>query len=190
MWDIQKYLRDAEEAAGKPYVRSVLSSGCVLFTLGPVEAAVVANVPSRGAMGNVALEAEDEGQRYPRIAPGEYSACCRWVNTYRNKLYQCWSCLLMFAVLAPDQQRVIAKKVPLWLGLGNREQPTAPPRGEYLKQWMAANGAAPVGGDFPSPEIFVGRIARVEIADSKSPAPYSRVHHIIEWQTGQPVPAA
>lgn len=35
-----------------------------------------------------------------------------------------------------------------------------------------------------SPEIFRRRIARVEVADTKGDAPYSKVEKIISWETG------
>ena len=81
----------------------------------------------------------------------------------------CWD------VLSDDLDKDIAKSIPLWFALGNRVRPRASRRGKYLHEWVRANGSAPGRGDRLSPNVFTGRIARVEIGDTDSPIPYSVV---------------
>jgi hypothetical protein len=121
---------------------------------------------------------------YTRIPPGEYFANCYWAKRYRDPGFKRWTCLLRWDVLSEDQQRTIAKCVPLWFPLGDGEKPRAPRRGKYFREWVEANGAPPVKGDRLSPHVFTRRIARVKIADTKGPAPYSVVRKIIRWETG------
>jgi hypothetical protein len=121
---------------------------------------------------------------YPRIEPGEYFAHCYWGNRYRDRDFKRWTCLLRWAVLSEDQQRTIAKPIPLWFPLGDGEKPRAPRRGKYFPEWVRANGGPPLKGDRLSPRVFTRRIARVEIGDTKSLVPYSTVRKIIRWETG------
>lgn len=120
---------------------------------------------------------------YPRIAPGEYSAYCKWAKRYRDPGFRRWTCLLRWDVLAADLLRVLAR-VPQWFPLGNGDKPHASRRGIYLPAWIRANGGPPARADRLSPRVFVGHLARVEIADTDSPAPYSVVRRIVEWETG------
>jgi hypothetical protein len=125
-----------------------------------------------------------EWTEYPRIDPGEYFANCYFVKKYRDPGFHRWTCLLRWDVLSENQQQTIAKCVPLWFPLGNGETPHASRRGKYLREWVRANGGPPGKGDRLSPKVFSGRIARVEIDDIDSPAPYSVVRRIIRWETG------
>jgi hypothetical protein len=122
---------------------------------------------------------------YPRIAPGEYRAYCKWGKQYRDPGFRRWTCLLRWDVLTDDLLKVIAC-VPQWFPLGSRERPHASRRGNYLPEWILANGGAPARRDRLSPGVFVHRMARVEIGDTEGPAPYSVVRRIIEWETGRP----
>jgi hypothetical protein len=126
-----------------------------------------------------------EWKDYPRIAPGEYRAYCKWGKKYRDPGFRRWLCLLRWDVLSDDLVRVIAC-VPQWFPLGSRDKPRASRRGTYFPEWVRANGSPPARRDRLSPGVFVYRIARVEVGDTEGPAPYSVVRRIIEWETGSP----
>ena len=125
-----------------------------------------------------------EWTEYPRIAPGEYFALCYWAKRYRDPAMRRWTCLLRWDVLSDDLQTTIARRIPLWFGLGEGEKPHASRRGKYLREWVRANGGPPGRGNRLSPRVFTRRIARVEVGDTNSPAPYSVVKKIIRWETG------
>jgi len=127
---------------------------------------------------------ELEWKDYPRIAPGEYPAYCRWAKQYHDPGFHSWRCLLRWDVLSDDLLRVLAC-VPLWFALGSREKPHASRRGKYLPAWIRAHGGPPARGDRLSPRVFVHRLARVVVGDTEGPAPYSVVRRIVEWETGQ-----
>jgi hypothetical protein len=118
---------------------------------------------------------------YPRIEPGEYRAYCIWAKQYRDPGLHRWTCLLRWNVLREDG--TVIATVPMWFPLGNRERPHASRRGKYLPEWVRANGVPPLRGDRLSPRVFVRRIARIEVGDADSPAPYSVVRKIIRWET-------
>jgi hypothetical protein len=131
-------------------------------------------------------EPEIEWREYPRIEPGTYAAYCKWGKRYRDPAFRRWTCLLRWDVLTDDLLTVIAS-VPMWLSLGSRERPWASRRGNYLKEWVRANGGPPVRDDRLSPRVFTQRIARVLVGDTdptKSPVPYSVVRRIVSWETG------
>src|SRR5271165_318206 len=128
-------------------------------------------------------EPEIEWRDYPRIEPGEYAAYCRWGKVYRDPAFRRWTCLLRFDVLTNDMLQVVAC-VPCWMALGAREKPHAGRRGIYFREWLRANGGPPIRADRLSPRIFLRRMARVEIADTTSEAPYSVVRRILSWETG------
>jgi hypothetical protein len=69
-----------------------------------------------------------EWREYPSLAPGDYSAYCRFAKNYRDPAYRRWVCLLLFDVLTDDLQTVIAT-VPCFLALGHGEKPYASRRG-------------------------------------------------------------
>jgi hypothetical protein len=132
------------------------------------------------------FEPQIECKTYPRIEPGTYPAYCRFAKQYRDPGYHRWTCLLRWDVLADDLVTAIAT-VPLWLPLADGEKPKATQRGNYLREWVRANGGPPRRGDRLSPQVFVRRMARGEIADTdakKSPIPYSVVRKILSWETG------
>jgi hypothetical protein len=127
-----------------------------------------------------------EWRQHPRIAPGVYPAYVRQARRYRDRSYHRWVCLLMFDILAADLLTVIVR-VPRFLNLGSGEKARAAPRSDYLAEWVKANRGPPARGDRLSPTVFVGRIVRVEVADTdagKSPVPYSVVRKILSWDTG------
>lgn len=124
-------------------------------------------------------------ERYPRITPGVYPAYCKWGKQYRDPGFRRWTCLLLWDVLTEDLLRVIAC-VPQWLPLGNRDKARASRRGKYLPEWIRANGGPPARRDRLSTDVFVHRMARVEVGDTEGLAPYSVVRRIIEWETGSP----
>ena len=125
-----------------------------------------------------------EWQEYPRITPGEYLAHCYWGKRYRDPGFKRWTCLLRWAVLSDDAQRVLCESVPLWFALGEGDKPRASRRGKDLPEWVRANGGPPGRGDRLSPHVFTRRVARVEIGDAESTIPYSVVRKIIRWETG------
>jgi hypothetical protein len=135
----------------------------------------------KSVTGTDAIEWKD----YPRIVPGEYRAYCKWGKHYRDPGFSRWTCLLRWDALTTDLVCVLAC-VPQWFALGARAKPQASRRGKYLPEWIRANGGPPARKDRLSPNVFLRRLARVEIRDSKGPAPYSVVHRIIEWETGAP----
>jgi hypothetical protein len=120
---------------------------------------------------------------YARIEPGVYPAYCRWAKHYRDPGLHRWTCLLRFDVLSDDRTRVLAR-VPMWMNLGEGEKPDAGRRSNYFKEWLRANGGPPMRRDRLSPEVFTRRMARVEVADTKGHAPYSKVLRIVSWETG------
>jgi hypothetical protein len=127
-----------------------------------------------------------EWAEHPRITPGVYRAYSAVAKVYFDKGYRRWVCFVRWNVLSSDLTHVIAR-VPLWWPLGIRERPNAKRRSKYFAEWVKANGRPPVRGDRLSPRVFRHRIAQVEIADTdpnKSPAPYSVVRKILEWETG------
>ena len=124
-----------------------------------------------------------EWQDYPQIKPGLYVAYCFWAKSYRDRAFHRWTCMLRFKVLSENLLDVIAT-VPMWLSLGGNETPRAPRRGKFWAEWVRANGGRPERVDRLSPQVFVHRMARVEIADTAGDAPYSVVRKIVEWQTG------
>jgi len=137
----------------------------------------------RSSLRLVPLDDAIDWVAYPRIAPGEYFANCYWAKRYKDPGMRRWTCLLRWDVLSDDLLNTIAKCIPLWFALGDADKPRASRRGKYLREWARANGGPPERGDRLSPHVFTRRIARVEIGDTDSPAPYSVVKRIIRWET-------
>jgi hypothetical protein len=117
------------------------------------------------------------------MEPGVYPAYCRWAKHYRDPGFKRWTCLVLFEVLSGDLVRVVAH-VPFWMNLGARDKPQAGRRRRYFKEWVRANGQPPTRQDRLSPKVFTGRIAHIEIGDTKGDAPYSVVRKIVSWETG------
>jgi hypothetical protein len=124
-----------------------------------------------------------EWRDYERIEPGTYPAYCRWAKHYRDPGFKRWTCLIRFDVLSGNLMEVRAR-VPFWINLGARAKPHAGRRGKYLKEWARANGGPPTRRDRLSPNVFTGRMAFIEIGDTKGDAPYSVVRKIVSWETG------
>jgi hypothetical protein len=132
------------------------------------------------------FEPEIEWSSYPRIEPGEYLAYCRAARWYFDPQYRRWVCLLRFDVLSPNMLDTVAR-VPFFLNGGDGERPRAGRRSRYFREWTRVNGRPPARGDRLSPQVFVRRMARVEVGDTdhkKSPAPYSVVRRVVSWETG------
>src|SRR5271155_1942607 len=81
----------------------------------------------------------------------------------------------------PANHRSLHPDVVLTRG---RREAHASRRGKYLPAWVNANGGPPSPGSRLSPRVFTRRIARVEIADTAGPIPYSVIKKIIHWETG------
>jgi hypothetical protein len=128
-------------------------------------------------------ELEIQWRDYDRITPGVYPAYCRWAKHYRDPGFKRWTCLLRFDVLSDDLMLVLAC-VPFWMNLGARDKPDAGRRKKYFQEWVRANGEPPMRSDRLSPRVFTGRMARIEIGDTKGDAPYSVVRRIVCWETG------
>lgn len=128
---------------------------------------------------------EIEWTDYPRIPPGDYFAYCAFARKYFDPMFKRWTCILRFQVLHDNRFDVVAR-IPIWFSLGSGEKPRASRRSNYLKEWVEANSGPPVRGDRLSPQVFVHRIARVEVGDTtKGPVPYSVVRKILCWETGK-----
>jgi hypothetical protein len=123
---------------------------------------------------------------YQRIAPGEYRAYCKRAKWYWERGFNRWTCLLHFDVFTEDLQ-VCFGKIPMWLNGGAGDKPKAGMRTRYLLEWVRANGGPPPRKDRMAPQVFVRRMARVRVADTRGPIPYSVVQEIVEWSTGQAV---
>lgn len=124
-----------------------------------------------------------EWNEYPRLIPGEYRGYCRVANHYRDPGFRAWRCMLRWDLLSGDMLRVLAC-VPQWFALGCDDKPRASRRGKYLPEWIRANGGPPARRDRLSPNVFVRRVALVEVGDTDGPIPYSVVRRIISWETG------
>jgi len=123
---------------------------------------------------------------HPRIASGIYHAHSAVAKVYFDKGYRRWVCFIRWNVLTNDLMRVLAR-VPLWWTLGQGNKPHATRRGKYFAEWVRANGGPPIRGDRLSPNVFRRRMALIEIGETdpkRSPAPYSVVRKILEWETG------
>jgi len=124
-----------------------------------------------------------EWRDYDRVEPGIYPAYCRWAKHYKDPGFKRWTCLLRFDLLSADLLRVLAC-VPFWMNLGAGEKPNAGRRKRYFLEWVRANYGPPMRSDRLSPKVFTGRMAQVEIGDTKGDAPYSVVRKILSWKTG------
>ena len=123
---------------------------------------------------------------YPRIEPGDYPAYCKRAKWYWEPGFKRWTCILLFDVLIEGQNSSLGI-IPMWFNGGAGERPKAGRRTLYLPAWVKANGGPPARKDRLSPSVFVRRMARVRIGDTKGPLPYSVVRQILEWSTGTPV---
>jgi len=120
---------------------------------------------------------------YPRIEPGVYPAYCKRAKWYWEPGFKRWTCILLFDILIERQITI-----PMWFNGGAGESPIAGRRTLYLPAWVKANGGQPTRRDRLSPSVFVRRMARVRVGDTKKGViPYSVVRQILEWSTGTPV---
>lgn len=125
-------------------------------------------------------------KEYARIQPGIYPAYCRWGKWYRDPGFKRWTCLLRFDIFTAGLDEVLAT-IPMWFNGGGGDSPRIGRRSMYLSAWVNANGGPPARRDRLSPIVFVHRMAKVRVADTKGPIPYSVVRTIVEWTTGQAV---
>ena len=123
---------------------------------------------------------------YPRLEPGDYPAYCKRAKWYWEPGFKRWTCILLFDVLKEDQNGSLGT-IPRWFNGGAGERPKAGRRTLYFPSWVKANGGPPARRDRLSPSVFVRRMARVRVDDTKGPLPYSVVRKILEWSTGTPV---
>ena len=100
----------------------------------------------KGSARKCGAEPEIAWREYPLIGAREYPAYCRFAKRYKDPGFRRWTCLLRWDALADDLLTVIAS-VPMWLSLGNKERPWASRRGNYLKEWVRANGGPPIRSD-------------------------------------------
>jgi hypothetical protein len=125
-----------------------------------------------------------EWRYYDRIETGEYSGYCASATIYFDPAYKRHTCLLLWDVIHAGE--TIAR-VRQWLNLGNGKRPKVSRRSKYWVEWIKANGGQPpLRADRLSRTIFKNRIARILVADSASPVPYSVVREILSWETGSP----
>jgi hypothetical protein len=123
---------------------------------------------------------------YLRIEPGNYQAYCRLAKWYVDPGFKRWTCILLFDVFAAGGITSLGT-IPLWFNGGTGKSPKAGRRTFYFSAWVLANGGPPLRRDRLAPSVFVRRMARVSVRDTKSLAPYSVVAQILEWSTGTPV---
>lgn len=104
-------------------------------------------------------EPVDQAGPYPRYAPGIYDAECTRAATYFDNQFRSWKCVLRFSIL-PNADPICAF---LHLGCGNK--PQAPPRSEYRRAWIIANGAQTRKRQVLSRHVFVGKIYEIRVGD-------------------------
>jgi hypothetical protein len=128
----------------------------------------------------------------PRVEPGTYPAFVRASRIYRDAIMKRWVCLLSFDLLSASLIDVVAKRVPMFLNLGDGERPRVGRRSKYFAVWCTAAGRALQRYDRMSARVFLKRMCTVEIRDTaksfrdgkRAPVPYSVVERILNWNTG------
>lgn len=98
---------------------------------------------------------------YRRYTPGEYELRCVKATIYRDPRFKCWKCRLDYQFLT-DRQAVSG-----FFHLGSGPQPNAGRGSEYRRAWVIANGAAPAKRQKLSRFVFVGKIFKVRIDDTR-----------------------
>ena len=122
---------------------------------------------------------------YPRLPPGDYTAFCRCANWYWEKSYKRHTCILRFDVLADNLVDNLGS-VAMWFGGGNdKDKIEAGRKGLFFNAWVTANDGPPPRRDRLAPNVFVRRMARVQVADTKGSSPYSKVSRILRWETAR-----
>jgi hypothetical protein len=124
---------------------------------------------------------------YPRIEPGVYDAYCKRAHWYWEPGFKRWTCILRFDVFSEGLQSS-PQTIPIWFNGGPGDHPRAGRRSRYFAEWLRAKGGPPERQDRLSPRVFIRRMAKVKIGDTRSGgAPYTVVKQILEWTTGTPV---
>jgi hypothetical protein len=98
---------------------------------------------------------------YPRYPPGEYQVLCLTATTYQDPRFRCWKCRLECQFLTERE------KVSGFLNLGDGQKPNAGRGSEYRRVWVMANGAQPRRRQVLSKRIFIGKVFRVLIDDTR-----------------------
>jgi len=108
-----------------------------------------------------------------------------WAKQYKDPGFKSWRCLLRWMVLTDDLLTVVAT-VPQWFPLvmeRSREH-----RGEAnILKMGESTWLPPTRGDRLSPQVFVRRMARVEIGitDPEKASAVFVVRRIVSWETGR-----
>jgi len=119
---------------------------------------------------------------YPRYEPGIYEAECVEARNYWDRQFRSWKCALRFSILQSGDP------ILRFLHLGSHKKPDAPPRSEYRRDWIIANGAQPRKRQALSPRVFVGKIYEIRVGDVQkrfdgrehpTPSIYSVVREIV-----------
>lgn len=126
-----------------------------------------------------------------RIEPGEYRAHSRSSRVYVDGYFHRWVCAVQFDVLNDSLIDVLAR-LTWYLNLGSKDDPSAGRRSEYWQAWVMANHGPPKRTDRLSPQVFVGRYARVSVEDTQRDFKgvtnpenaYSVIRKVLEWETG------
>ena len=119
------------------------------------------------------------------IPGGQYLAFCRAADIYFDGGFKRWTCLLDFDILS-ERYELVAK-LPLWFNLGTAKKAQVTRRSNYLAAWVNANGEPPSRMDRMSPRVFLHRMCRVTVGDSKGAMPRSVVKEILSWETGSDI---
>lgn len=163
-------------------IHSARPNSSTLSNAGPTSRQIT--LPKRNTNRKQQQEPRIEFADYPRIAPGIYPGQCKRARTYRDPQFKRWIFLLNFDVY--DASFNCIADVPMYLSLGNGEKPYAGRRSRYFPIWCRANGGLPIRRDRMAPRVFVGRMAQIEIRDTKGEFPYSVVNEIVQYDTGKP----
>lgn len=136
-------------------------------------------------------EPEISWRHCDRIEPGVYPAYSRAAKVYRDRYFKRWVCAVQFDVMSESLTEVVAQ-VTWYLNLGSSERPHVGRRGNYWQAWVRANAGLPQRKDRLSPRIFIGRHARIAVANTTcdfrgvvSPQhEYTVVRDVVRWDTG------
>jgi hypothetical protein len=123
------------------------------------------------------------------IPPGDYLAFCERGWLYVDPVHRKWTLLLHWTVLTDGGFEVLAENVCQWFNLGPIDRkPKITRRCNYFLAWHKAAGREPSRTRMKDmkPSIFMGKLARVRVADSSGASPFSKVFEILSFETGVP----
>jgi len=121
------------------------------------------------------------------IAPADYLGCCERGWLYVDPRHGKWTLLLHWTVFSDEGFAIAAEGVCQWLNLGSIDRPPSIKRGrKYFSAWLKAAGRQPAQKRIidMTPNVFLNRLARVRVADSKGALPHSKVIDVLSWETG------